>query len=223
MNSSVTKFQQQFYAYISTFDGNKKDFWHPDIQSKFNGVMHQSYAGIDTLKLIHANLFALGSKAVSFNCHRMSADVFFVKFRLVNEKTDVTIEQLINTQEGRVVQTSPGVDDAYLLNADDDDVLSTAKSMTHARYQKRECESPRSVACISKPNILTYRHRSHADNDDVLSSANSRARARSLKRECQKIQRPEPDDGMFRPNVLTYRHKSEGMITTTSQIHHRRM
>jgi len=177
MNSSVSKFQQQFYAYISTFDGNKKDFWHPDIQSKFNGVMHQSYAGIDTLKLIHANLFALGSKAVSFNCHRMSADVFFVKFRLVNGKTDVTIEQLINTQEGRVVQTSPGVDDAYLLNADD--VLPTAKSMTRARYQKSKCESPRSVACISKPNILTYRHRSHADNDDVLTSANSRARARS--------------------------------------------
>mmetsp|Transcript_10542 Transcript_10542/g.21053 ORF Transcript_10542/g.21053 Transcript_10542/m.21053 type:complete len:223 (-) Transcript_10542:94-762(-) len=222
MNSSVSKFQQQFYAYISTFDGNKKDFWHPDIQSKFNGVMHQSYAGIDTLKLIHANLFALGSKAVSFNCQRMSADVFFVKFRLVNGKTDVTIEQLINTQEARVVQTSPGVDDAYLLNADDyDDVLPTAKSMTHARYQKSKCESPRSVACISKPNILTYRHRSHADNDDVLSSANSRARARSLKRECQS-QRPEPDDCMFRPNVLTYRHKSEGMITT-SQIHHRRM
>mmetsp|Transcript_4062 Transcript_4062/g.6193 ORF Transcript_4062/g.6193 Transcript_4062/m.6193 type:complete len:211 (+) Transcript_4062:116-748(+) len=210
MNSSVSKFQQQFYAYISTFDGNKKDFWHPDIQSKFNGVMQQSYAGIDTLKLIHANLFALGSKAVSFNCHKMSADVFFVKFRLVNGKTDVTIEQLINTQEARVVQTSPGVDDAYLLNADD--VLPTAKSMTRARYQKS----------ISKPNILTYRHRSHADNDDVSSPANSRARARSLKRECQS-QRPEPDDCMFRPNnVLTYRHKSEGMITT-SQIHHRRM
>jgi len=48
----------------------------------------------------------------------MSADVYYVKYRLVNWKTDVTIQQLITTQEGRVVDASPRVYDAYLLSID---------------------------------------------------------------------------------------------------------
>ncbi len=152
MNSSESDFQQQFFAYISTFDGTKKDFWGSEIQDKFNCVMHQSYNDIDALKLIHANLFALGSKAVSFNLQRMSADVFLAKFRLVNPKTDITIEQLINTQGGRIVETSPGVDDAYLLHADDRDELLTTTT--------RVCQSQSQADDMCRPNILTYKHTS---------------------------------------------------------------
>ena len=146
MNSSVSEFQQNLYTYISMFDGNKKDFWNSEIQNKFNCVMHQSYNGIDALKFIHANLFALGSKAVSFNCQRMSADVFLVKFRLVNSKVDVTIEQLIYTQDGMIAQSSPGVNDAYLLHPQSDG------TRTHS-------DTP--VDRMSRPNILnTYKHKS---------------------------------------------------------------
>ena len=149
MNSSVPKFQQNLYAYISTFDGSKKDFWDSEIQNKFNSVMHQSYNDIDSLKFIHANLFALGSKAVSFTCHRMSADVFLVKFRLVNSKLDVTIEQLVYTRDAMVAQTSPRVNDAYHLHPQSDG------TRTHA------CQSETAVDHMSRPNILNkYKHKS---------------------------------------------------------------
>ena len=112
-------FQQNYYAYISLFDGNKKDFWEDtEIQLKFNAIVHQSFIDVDAIKLVHAHLFALGSKAICFCFHRMSADVYYVKYRLVNWKTDVTIQQLITTQDGRVVDASPRVYDAYLLSID---------------------------------------------------------------------------------------------------------
>ena len=129
------------------FDGTKKDFWDSEIQDKFNSVIHQSYSGIDSLKFIHANLFALGSRAISFNCQRMSVDVFFVKFRLVHSKTDVTIQQLMHTQGGMIAQTSPSVNDAYHLH-----VHADGTRRTH-------------VECImSRPNILkTYKHKSEGE------------------------------------------------------------
>lgn len=111
--------------------------------------MHQSYNDIDTLKLIHANLLSLGSKAVSFNLERVSVDVFLTRFRLVNSKTDITVQQLINTRDGRIVQTSPGVEDAYLLHADDrDELLSTRTHVCQSQNQND----------MSRPNILTYKH-----------------------------------------------------------------
>ena len=136
------------------FDGTKKDFWDSEIQNKFNSVIHQSYIGIDSLKFIHANLFALGSRAISFNCQRMSVDVFFVKFRLVNSKTDVTIQQLMHTQDGMIAQTSPSVNDAYHLHVHADDTRRTHAS---------QVETP--VEChMSRPNILsTYKHKSEGE------------------------------------------------------------
>eukprot|EP00985_Skeletonema_marinoi_P006578 scaffold2845_cov147-Skeletonema_marinoi.AAC.1 len=148
--SSASKFQQQFYAYISTFDGNKKDFWHPDMQYKFNCIMHQSCAGIDDIRLVHANMFALGSKAICFIFRRMTADVFFVKFRLVNWKTDVTIEQLVTVKDGRIVQVQAS-------HPGDDDGLSTANSRTHQRYAMNTCQS-RPDMCMQRPNLLMHRH-----------------------------------------------------------------
>lgn len=111
--------------------------------------MHQSYNDIDALKLIHANLLALGSKAVSFNLQRVCADVFLARFRLVNSKTDITVEQLVNIRDGRIVQTSPGVEDSYLLHADDREELLTTRT--------RVCRS-QNQNDASRPNILTYKH-----------------------------------------------------------------
>jgi hypothetical protein len=42
--------------------------------------------------------------------------VFFVKVRLVNWKGDITIQQRITTQDGRIVQASPPVGDSYRLH-----------------------------------------------------------------------------------------------------------
>jgi hypothetical protein len=150
--SFASKFQQHFYAYISTFDGNKKDFWDSGIQYKFNCIMHPSCTEIDAIKLAHAHLFALGSKVICFNFHRMTADEFFVKFRLVNCKADVTIQQLVTTQDGRIVQVSPTVGDAYLLRPVDDE-LSTANSRTRKSESCLMRERRRSDDCV-------YRHKS---------------------------------------------------------------
>lgn len=149
--NSATKFQQQFYAYISTFDGNKKDFWHPDIQYKFNCIMHQSCAGIDDIRLIHANMFALGSKAICFIFRRMTADVFFVKFRLVNSKRDVTIQQLITMKDGRVVQVQASYSGDESLNIN---------RRTHERYTIFKCQRRLDEDMQrQKPNLLN-RHKS---------------------------------------------------------------
>jgi hypothetical protein len=149
--SFTSSFQKQYYAYISTFDGLKKDFWaDPDIQCKFNSIMHPSYDCVDAIKLVHAHLFALGSKVVSFTFQRMSADVFsqtevfYVSHRLVNSKTNATIQQLITTQDGRIVHVrvvpaSTGVDDSYLLRIDSDDWIK--KRTLQQRDFLRECRS----------------------------------------------------------------------------------
>ncbi|KAL7434281.1 hypothetical protein ACHAXM_008992 [Skeletonema potamos] len=158
--SGAAIFLQQFYAYISTFDGNKKDFWDPDIQYRFNCIIHPSCREIDAIKLAHAHLFALGSKVISFNFHRMSADLFFVKFRLVNWKTDVTIQQLVTTQDGRIVQVSPTVK-AYLLRADDDE-LSTSNSRTREQERCLVCRH-KSEGKIRSSKIHHFRTWCHQD------------------------------------------------------------
>jgi len=145
--SSAIKFQQQFYAYISTFDGNKKDFWHPDIQYKFNCIMHHSCAGIDDIRLTHANMFALGSKAICFIFRRMTADVFFVKIQLVNWKKDVTIQQMITVKDGKIVSVQA-------LHPGDDELLA-ANLRTHVR-RPDECMRRRN------PNLLN-RHKSEGN------------------------------------------------------------
>ncbi len=151
MSSSDATFQQQFFAYLSLFDGTKKDFWDSEIQNQFNCIIHQSYNDIDTLKLIHANLLAVGSKAVSFNLQRVNADVFLARFRLVNSKTDITVEQLVNIRDGRIAQASPGVEDAYLLHAGDRDELLTKRTHVCRSQTRNDCN-------MSRPNLLTYKH-----------------------------------------------------------------
>ena len=109
---------------------------------------------MDAMRLLHAHFFALGSKAVSFNCHRMSADVFFVKFRLVNDKSDVTVEQLINVRGGRIIHTSPRVEDANIIKVscdDNDDESMNVKPGSREKWMR------------DRPRPKLHRHKSDGE------------------------------------------------------------
>ena len=149
-----------FQAYMDSFDGTPKDI--SSVSNLFEGLYHDDFVyqldgksiNRHQMKTVHANFFALGSKATCLLFKNVGSDQVEFKFRMVNGKMNIVVHNLATVEGNKFITCKP-IDQASLKSVakalDASEVYDASKNASGTNWMKSVTENESGDAAIVAP------------------------------------------------------------------------